>query len=195
MAQAAALLGCAGPFSPCAAMCRVGCCHHGASAVVLFSPFCCWANRTTTQPANPMVWPPGPVSREELQVWRSLRATGRDAGTVRKHGLDLRFESSCWFYSKFWRRQYSSWEPGTFRVLEQFARGAVVLDVGAWIGPTALWAAHVARRVVALEPATKAFEELTANLRANPGAEAVVSPVKAALGTADEFMGMSNEGA
>ena len=41
------------------------------------------------------------------------------------------------------------------------------VDSGAWVGPTALLAAHFATRVIALEPDPWAFEVLAANLAAN----------------------------
>jgi FkbM family methyltransferase len=75
-------------------------------------------------------------------------------------------------HAEFWGSFTSgAWEPSTFRVL-QAAHSAggprTHLDIGGWVGPTALFAAHYAARVVALEPDPRAFNELHANARLNP---------------------------
>lgn len=61
------------------------------------------------------------------------------------------------------------WEPGTFEVLDQFLtpQGAYV-DLGAWIGPTVLYAAPRCARIVAVEPDPVAFDQLRRNLDLNP---------------------------
>lgn len=61
-----------------------------------------------------------------------------------------------------------TWEPETFQVLDRcITEDTTVLDVGAWIGPTALYSAHQARMVYAFEPDPAAFRELEANVAAN----------------------------
>ena len=64
-----------------------------------------------------------------------------------------------------------AWEPLTFeviRVLHSYAPGAHV-DIGAWVGPTSLHAAHFARGpVYSLEPDPRAFSQLHANVLLNP---------------------------
>jgi FkbM family methyltransferase len=66
------------------------------------------------------------------------------------------------------------WEPTTFRIiLSALKAGAsegrgTHFDIGGWVGPTSLFAAHFAKRVVALEPDPRAFNELHANARLNP---------------------------
>lgn len=70
----------------------------------------------------------------------------------------------------FWQRYSSgSWEPETFRIFDAALGPDVThVDFGAWIGPTALYAAHRAARVYAFEPDPVAFEALTRNLACNP---------------------------
>lgn len=70
----------------------------------------------------------------------------------------------------FWDRvDAAHWEPHTFDVLRRFLRpDASCIDIGAWIGPTALYSAHLARYVHAIEPDPVALAELTANAAANP---------------------------
>lgn len=70
----------------------------------------------------------------------------------------------------FWARVAAGqWEPHTFRALRRFlSPAASCIDMGAWIGPTALYAAHFARQVHAVEPDPVAHAELQANVAANP---------------------------
>lgn len=60
-------------------------------------------------------------------------------------------------YQKFYRKLAAgAWEPRTFDVLARnLDRDTVYVDIGSWIGVTPLWASHVARRVVAVEPDPK----------------------------------------
>lgn len=73
-------------------------------------------------------------------------------------------------YDSFWERaSCGDWEPDTFRAFDRYVTpGTSVIDIGAWIGPTSLYAAHTARRVVAFEPDPRAFEELQRNVALNP---------------------------
>ncbi len=61
------------------------------------------------------------------------------------------------------------WEDETFRFLDAVTQtpGAVLVDVGAWIGPVALYTSPKVARVIALEPDPVAHGELTANVAAN----------------------------
>lgn len=70
----------------------------------------------------------------------------------------------------FWDRvDAGEWEPHTFSVLRRFLRrNASSIDIGAWIGPTALYSAHLSRYVHAIEPDPIAYAELAANAAANP---------------------------
>jgi FkbM family methyltransferase len=70
----------------------------------------------------------------------------------------------------FWDRVTAGrWEPQTFEVFRRFLLPkSTCIDIGAWIGPTALYAAQLARHVHAIEPDPIAFAELTANTAANP---------------------------
>ena len=63
-----------------------------------------------------------------------------------------------------------TWEPATFRVLRTLLsmKHGVFIDFGSWIGPTALYAAQYATRVIAMDPDPWAFEMLMANFKANP---------------------------
>jgi len=104
----------------------------------------------------------------------------------------------------FWTKVAAgAWERDTLRFFARALDGrrgrdgsggpdgeAVCVDVGAWIGPTALFAAPMCRTVYALEPDPAAYERLLANLRMN--AVANIVPCHAALTAADGRVCLSN---
>ena len=72
-------------------------------------------------------------------------------------------------HTKFWRKcSQRGWEPETFAVLDaHLSKDADYLDIGAWSGPTVLYAAKTARKVWAFEPDRDAFRALDWNLTLN----------------------------
>jgi FkbM family methyltransferase len=63
------------------------------------------------------------------------------------------------------------WEPETYAIFRRHITADTLhLDIGAWIGSTALYAAQLARKCVAFEPDPVAFQQLSRNLAANAGA-------------------------
>ena len=86
-------------------------------------------------------------------------------------------------YLPFWNEMASStWEPHTMAVLKRFLRDdKTMLDVGAWIGPTTLFGAHLAREVIALEPDPVAFNELAGNIALNRDVSSRITILKACL--------------
>jgi FkbM family methyltransferase len=69
----------------------------------------------------------------------------------------------------FWRLVgQGRWEPRTLEILRQFLTpSSIYVDVGAWIGPLALYAARRARRVYCIEPDYVAYQHLLENIRLN----------------------------
>ena len=92
------------------------------------------------------------------------RARGAYAGAL--GGVPFRLDP---YHSKFWRRASAgAWEPETFAVLDaHLSDEADYLDIGAWIGPTVLYAAKKARHVWAFEPDATAFRHLAWNIELN----------------------------
>jgi FkbM family methyltransferase len=82
----------------------------------------------------------------------------------------------------FWARAAAgTWEPETLEALERVVRpGDTVLDIGAWVGPTALFSAALGARVVAVEADPAAQEQLGRNLAANPALSAAITVIRAA---------------
>jgi FkbM family methyltransferase len=61
------------------------------------------------------------------------------------------------------------WDPYTWEVLTKFLDPTkTFLDIGAWIGPTALYGSFLSRRCVAIEPDPVAFNKFQTNLTLNP---------------------------
>lgn len=86
---------------------------------------------------------------------------------VRKNGLE--FNVVVNHRIDFWRKlENDVWEPRTFKVFDHFLdQDSTYLDIGAWIGPTLLYAAQLAKASYAFEPDPVAFQELSLNFRSN----------------------------
>jgi FkbM family methyltransferase len=70
----------------------------------------------------------------------------------------------------FWSRFAQGWEPDTERIYRKTIKeGSVVLDIGAWIGPTLVFALYCgATKVIALEPNPNSFSRLERLIALNP---------------------------
>lgn len=70
-----------------------------------------------------------------------------------------------WFWVIF---EDGTWEPNTFKIFDKFIdENTTVLDIGAWIGPTVLYAGFKAKKVYAFEPDPVAFKHLEWNVCVN----------------------------
>jgi len=98
--------------------------------------------------------------------------------------------------ARFWNLvEQGRWEPATFEVFERYLRpGGIAADIGAWIGATTLFAAHITGEIHAFEPDPSAFEALTANLALNPDLAARIRPVNAAVADFDGKLRLSSHG-
>ena len=70
----------------------------------------------------------------------------------------------------FWQKFAQGWEPDTLRIYQScLKQGATVVDIGAWIGPTLLFAlACGAEHIYAIEPNPASFEKLKSLVDLNP---------------------------
>lgn len=76
----------------------------------------------------------------------------------------------------------NSWEESTFNIMDRFLNeNHNYLDIGAWVGPTVLYGAHLAKHVYAVEPDPVAFGELNTNLTLNSSISSKVTLINAAL--------------
>lgn len=86
----------------------------------------------------------------------------------------------------WWQNEYRSWEDHTFAVFDYFLDpDAIYVDIGAWIGPTVLYAATKARKIFAIEPDPVALSELYANIKMNDGFDSIITVIPQALDTED----------
>lgn len=71
---------------------------------------------------------------------------------------------------KFWKRfAENKWESHTLALFRLIVGSeTTVVDFGAWIGPTVLFNAHLAKRVICFEPDVFAYNILNLNLQLNP---------------------------
>jgi FkbM family methyltransferase len=86
---------------------------------------------------------------------------------------------------EFWDRYEAvAWEPETLSILRAHLDGRTTfVDIGSWIGPTTLFAAAHARRVIALEPDPVALRQLRRNISLNPELAARIMVLGRALYT------------
>lgn len=86
--------------------------------------------------------------------------------SVRVNDVHLRCDP---FHFRFWRHvNRGTWENNSFAVLDHYLHpDAVYLDIGAWIGPTVLYAAHRCQTVYCIEPDYTAYRYLLFNLDLN----------------------------
>lgn len=95
-------------------------------------------------------------------------------------------------FSGFWSRMAAgTWEPETLDLLDRLLeRAARFVDVGAWIGPTSLYAAHRGARVAAYECDPVALRLLHRNLALNPSLATQITAHPHALGERDGHLRM-----
>ncbi|MCX6936333.1 MAG: FkbM family methyltransferase [Verrucomicrobia bacterium] len=86
---------------------------------------------------------------------------------IRRLGRSIRITPG---HDSFWDDFESGrWEPDTLSILDHYVGpDTLYLDIGAWIGPTLLFAAPRAGHAAGFEPDPVAYTELAANLAANP---------------------------
>jgi FkbM family methyltransferase len=91
------------------------------------------------------------------------------------------------FQKTFWDKvDRGAWERGTLDALDRcVSPGVEVVDIGAWVGPVALYAAaRGAARVIAVEADPEAARDLRANLALNPELAARVTVLERAVAPA-----------
>lgn len=129
-----------------------------------------------------------------LKSVKVQRRSSAGPASVEKAGHKIYYDPQT-SNANFWRSTYTNWEGNTFKVFQRFiGPETVVLDIGSWIGVTALWEGQIAKSVVALEPTPKAFAELKANLAMNPELAGRVKIINKAMGSDDGRKEMTNRG-
>ncbi len=109
------------------------------------------------------------MTENNLSLRRRLELTyfrARGHFPIQLHGRDYKLQPED---RKFWRKVAANqWEPHTFAILDKFLeKSSVFVDLGAWIGPTVIYAAARCQQVYCFEPDPFAYERLLGNLRQN----------------------------
>lgn len=95
-------------------------------------------------------------------------------------------------YHPFWEKFAAGWEPDTARIYQKaISAGSTVLDIGAWIGPTLLFAyAAGAEKVIALEPNPGSYQQIQKLLQLNPHLAKIVSANNLAVADKEGVLSM-----
>ncbi len=101
------------------------------------------------------------------------------SGTVTLDDIQMRV-----VHHDFWYKFAQGWEPDTERIYREYVQsGATVLDIGAWIGSTIIFAlACGAQKIIAFEPNPDSFAVLQRLIERNPQYAARVTLVNQAVG-------------
>lgn len=96
---------------------------------------------------------------------RKYESLGQGIAKVTMDGFEMRVPEHA-----FWNRFAHGWEPDTERIYREFIKdGSVVLDIGAWIGPTLVFALYCgATKIIALEPNPNSYSSLQKLIALNP---------------------------
>jgi len=73
-------------------------------------------------------------------------------------------------FSKQWftKNRFDKWENNTFHILEEYAnKNLSYIDIGAWNGPTVLYASPLYKNIICLEPDKIALRRLYNNIQVN----------------------------
>lgn len=110
---------------------------------------------------------------------------------ARLNGERFRCDPEHW---RFWQKASAGrWEPQTYSILSRFLdNSSVYCDVGAWIGPTVLYAARKCRKVLCFEPDFVAYRYLLWNLELNGLTN--VTPFNVALSDENRMVQMAGPG-
>tara|TARA_Y100000389_G_scaffold78668_1_gene75453 strand:+ start:18078 stop:18842 length:765 start_codon:yes stop_codon:yes gene_type:complete len=73
-------------------------------------------------------------------------------------------------FSQLWftKNRFDKWENNTFHILDEYAnKNLSYIDIGAWIGPTVLYASPLYKNIICLEPDKIALRRLYNNIKVN----------------------------
>jgi FkbM family methyltransferase len=73
------------------------------------------------------------------------------------------------YHIKFWKKVAKDrWEPQTYTIMSKFLNvDSIYCDIGAWIGPTVIYASRLCKQVICFEPDHIAYRYLRWNIELN----------------------------
>ena len=68
----------------------------------------------------------------------------------------------------FWKNIYTMWESSTFKIVDTYlSHDKIFIDIGGWIGTTAMYASRKSKHVYSIERDNESFNEMAMNLKTN----------------------------
>lgn len=94
----------------------------------------------------------------------------------------------------FWRiLNKGGFEPFYFQILDKYLdKDSVYCDIGAWIGPTVMYASRICKKVYCFEPDNIAYKYLLQNIQLNELKN--INPFNLAIGLKDDKIKMASHG-
>jgi len=108
------------------------------------------------------------TNKAQKLINKSIRAFHHARGSYPVKIDGLAFECNADHY-RFWKRvAQGKWEPHTFKILSRFLTpDSVYCDIGAWIGPTVMFAARKCKLVYCFEPNPVSYSYLLWHIHGN----------------------------
>lgn len=68
----------------------------------------------------------------------------------------------------FWSQQFTNWKNDTFNIFDELLdKNKIFIDMGAWIGTTAIYSSKLSKHVYAIEADTLSYQHMVANCKIN----------------------------
>jgi len=68
----------------------------------------------------------------------------------------------------FWKNMYANWENDTFEIFDTYLnKDKIMIDIGGWIGTTAMYGSRKSKHVYCIEADTLSFNDLSLNMNNN----------------------------
>ncbi len=68
----------------------------------------------------------------------------------------------------FWENNYTYWENETFEIFDKYlSKDKIFIDIGGWIGTTAMYGSRKSKQVYSIEADNKSFNDMLNNLKIN----------------------------
>jgi len=95
-------------------------------------------------------------------------------------------------HQDFWNHyEAETWEKSTFDIFDRFINvDTCFFDIGSWMGPTALYAAQTAKKVICIEADPVAFQELQDNIALNPSLGSKITIINKAISSTQDNVRM-----
>lgn len=89
--------------------------------------------------------------------------------TIKIRDFNFNLSDSSKIHQSFWKSaEKNEWEPYTFDLFDKFlTKDTIYIDIGAWIGPTTLYASKLCKMCYSIEPDPVAYKILFDTINVN----------------------------